>query len=217
MRYWLRDSTFAGPIDLFSVDSPTHAIVDFKSDVNTAGGADTLNTFDTGYIYNVFGATNPGVESNHDMIFADDTTTDYIDFHTVTPVNIYSVALAVGSESALSDGPRGFLTATFQEYSDVSYSTAVGPVFNFSATFPSGVPQSIPVSIIGGQYFALTMTVNQPYVGNTEPTTNGGGVRVYSLTAVPEPSSVALCALGAGGLLLAAVRRKRRAIGGSIC
>ncbi len=197
--------------DVFNISQPTHAIVDNATPVypapGTPGDPDTSNTFHTGYIYNIFGAANPGVEGTGDMIFHDGFATDFVDFHTATLVDLTSVGLSVGSESTDSNGPRGYLAATFQQYTNNTYSTPVGPLYTFSnsALVPAGTYNNLPVSINAGQYFQLSMTTNATY-GN-------GGVRVSSFTGTgsyaPEPSSFVLCGLGALGLFVAARRRRK--------
>lgn len=197
MLFGAAQAVFAGPIDVFSISQPTHAVVDSHTNVYPCCGADNSNTFSTGYIYNIFGAANTGVEGTGDMLFEDGHTTDFVDFHTSTPVNLGSVALEVGAESAGSDGPRGVLGAwTFQAFTDGTYTTPLGAPFTFSptSTAPSGVPMVLPVSITGGQYFEIKMPTNTTY-GN-------GGVRVHSLQGfVPEPASLGLVCLGGLGLL----------------
>lgn len=100
-------------LDLFEISQPTHAIVDAKTDVYPCCGDDNSNTFSSGYIYNMFGATNPGVEgAAYDMIFAAGPT-DFVEFHTALPVDLTSVGLTVGSESTTRTVPAAILPRLF--------------------------------------------------------------------------------------------------------
>ncbi len=205
---WLLAHADALAGDVFNIAQPTHAIVDDKTPVYNAGGADLSNNFATGYIYNIFGAHNPGVEGTNDMLFSDNNTTDFVDFHTAGPVNLSTIALAVNAEGATSNAPRGYTTATFQQFTDATYTTPAGPLYSFAngALVPSSSPNDLAVSIHNGQYFQLELTTIAHYG-------TGDGVRTLYLqgigSAAPEPSALILGGLGAIGLYAVARRRRQ--------
>src|ERR1700679_2882275 len=80
-------AAMASPVSVFDISQPTHAIVDNKTAVYPGGSPDTSNTFHTGYIYNIFGAANNGIEGSGDMLFADNLQPNFVDFHTAEPIN----------------------------------------------------------------------------------------------------------------------------------
>ena len=193
---WLLGHADALAGDVFNIAQPTHAIVDDKTPVYNAGGADLSNNFATGYIYNIFWPIIR-VLKGQTICCSDNNPTDIVDFHTAGLVNLSTIALAVNAEGATSNAPRGYTTATFQQFTDATYTTAAGPLYSFAngALVPSGSPNDLAVSIHNGQYFQLELTTIAHYG-------TGDGVRTLYLQGIgspPEPSAFILGGLGAVG------------------